>query len=111
MKNINSFTQFYSLRVFPHVLSSDFFSELLDKSVGAVEYTDCFSSKGWDFTNECLGYDIKPSDGEAPIMLELWEMQSALSLPLLPGQLLPRVVLIDRFSSMGHIEQCVQTEE
>ena len=22
--------------------------------------------------NECLGYDIKQSDGEVPVMLELW---------------------------------------
>ena len=28
--------------------------------------------------------DIKPSDGEAPVMLELWGMQSTSSLPSLP---------------------------
>ena len=26
--------------------------------------------------NECPGYDSKPSDGEVPVMMELWEMQS-----------------------------------
>ena len=32
-------------------------------------------------------YDSKQSDGVAPIMLELWGMQSTPSLPLLPGSL------------------------
>ena len=30
-------------------------------------------------------------------MLELWGMQSTPSLPLLPGPLWPRVVILDRF--------------
>ena len=34
-----------------------------------------------------LWYDIKQFDGEAPAMLEFWEMQSISSLPLLPGPL------------------------
>ena len=38
------------------------------QSVGAVEY-------------ECPGYDARQSDGEVPVMLELWGM---LSTPLLP---------------------------
>ena len=42
-------------------------------------------------TNECPGYDTKQSEGKAPVMLELWEMWSILSLPLLPGQLCPGV--------------------
>ena len=36
--------------------------------------------------NECPGYDIKQSDGEAGVIMELWEMLSTLALPLLPGQ-------------------------
>ena len=36
---------------------------------------------GQDFPNECPGYDTKQSDGEVPIILELWEMQSIPSLP------------------------------
>ena len=39
---------------------------------------------------------IKLSDGEAPVMLDLWEMWSTPSLPLLPGPLWPRVVAPDR---------------
>ena len=37
--------------------------------------------------NECPRYDTKQSDGEAPVMLELWGMQSIPSLPSLPGPL------------------------
>ena len=37
-------------------------------------------------------------------MLELWEIQSTPSLPLLPGPLWPGVVAPDRILSMGQIE-------
>ena len=37
--------------------------------------------------NECPGFDTKQSDGEVPVMLELWGMRSTPSLPLLPGPL------------------------
>ena len=46
--------------------------------------------------NECPGYDTKQSDGEVPAMLELWGMQSTLSLPSLPGPLRPGVVAPDK---------------
>ena len=46
----------------------------------------------------------KQSDGEASVMLELWEMQCTILLPLLPGALWPAVVAPDRFLSV------VQTE-
>ena len=42
--------------------------------------------RGKTFPNKCPGYD-KQSDGEAPVMLELWGMWSTPSLPLLPGPL------------------------
>ena len=45
--------------------------------------------------NKCPGYDTKQSDGEAPVLLELCGMQSAPSLPLLPGPLWARVVAPD----------------
>ena len=50
--------------------------------------------------NKCPGYDIKQSDGEVPVMLELWRMQSAPSLLLLPGLLRSSVLAPD----MGEIE-------
>ena len=52
--------------------------------------------------NKCPGYDTKPFDGEAPIMLKPWGMWSTPSLPLLP--LYPGVVASDKLLSMGQIE-------
>ena len=51
--------------------------------------------------NECPGYDTKQSDGEVPVMLELWGMRGTLSLPSLPDPLWPGVVAPDRTLSMG----------
>ena len=62
------------------------------QSAGAVEYTDCISREESDSPNEYPGNDIKQSDSEAPVMLELWGMQSTPSLLLVPGELWPRVV-------------------
>ena len=41
-------------------------------------------------------YDSKQSYDEAPVMQELWEMQSTPLLPLLPGPLWPELVGPDR---------------
>ena len=60
------------------------FVNVLAQSAWAVEYTDCISAEELDPTNECPGYDTKPSDDEVPVMLELWGMWSTPSLPLLP---------------------------
>ena len=54
--------------------------------------------------NECPEYDIKQSNGKAPLVMELWRVQSTLSLPLLPGPLWPTVVAPERVLSMGQIE-------
>ena len=69
----------------------------------AVEYTDCASAEGQPH-NESPEYDTKQSDGEVPVMLELWGMRSTRSLPLLPDPLWPRMVAPDRSLSMGWIE-------
>ena len=55
--------------------------------------------------NEYPRYDIKQSDGEALVMLELWGMQSTPLLPLLPDTLWPGVVAPDRVLSKGQIGQ------
>ena len=55
-------------------------------------------------TNEYPGYDIKQSDGEAPVILEHWGMQSTPSLASLPGPLWSGVVVPDRILSMDQIE-------
>ena len=71
------------------------------QSAGAVEYTDWTSA-------ECPVYDTKQSDGEVPLMLDVWRMQSTPSLPSLPGPLWPEVVAPDRVLSMGQIKlNCV----
>ena len=51
-----------------------------------------------------LDYDTKQSDGEVPVMQELWGMRSNLLLLSLPGQLWPRVVVPNKILSMGQIE-------
>ena len=69
---------------------------VVDQLAGAVEYTDCFSAEGSPPANKCPGYDTKQSDGEVPVMLELWGMWSTSLLPLLPGPLWPLVVAPDK---------------
>ena len=54
-----------------------------------VKYADCFSAVGYETHNECSGYETKQSNGEAPVMLELWGMQNIPLLPSLPGPLWP----------------------
>ena len=70
-------------------------------SAGAVQYTDCTSAWEYPPPNECPGYDTKQSDGEVPLMLELWEMRSTPSLASLPGPLWLGVVAPDRVLSMA----------
>ena len=82
------------------------------KSDGAAEFIDCISAeesyslknKSYSLKNKCPGYDTKQSDGEAPVMLELWGMLSTFSLPSLPDWLWPGGVTSDRVLSMGLIE-------
>ena len=47
-------------------------------------------------TYECPRYDTKQSDGEVPVILELWGMRSTPSLPSFPGPLWPGVVAPDK---------------
>ena len=54
--------------------------------------------------HECPGYDSIQSDGEVPVMLELWGMRSTFSLLSLPFPFWSRVVAPDRVLSMGQIE-------
>ena len=50
--------QFLYLSFLPNFLSRFCFSvQVPAQSVSAVEYTECVSSKGQDFLNECLGYE------------------------------------------------------
>ena len=49
-------------------------------------------------------YDTKQSDGEAPVMLELWGMLSTSSFLSFSGSLWPVVVALDRILFMSQIE-------
>ena len=71
---------------------------------GAVEYTDCISTEGYDSPSECPWYNIKQSDGETAVILQLWEMLNTPLLPLLPDPVRPRMVASNRFPSIGQIE-------
>ena len=51
--------------------------------------------------NECPGCDPKQSNSEVSVMLELCEMLSIPSLPLLPGPLWPEVVAPDRIIELN----------
>ena len=67
----------------------------------AAQYTDNVSAMSKILPQECPGYDTKQSVGESPVTLELWGMQSTLSLPSLPGPLCPGVVAPDRVLFIG----------
>ena len=56
---------------------------------GDTEYTDCISTEELD-PSEYPDFDIKKSNSEAPVILELYGMQSTHSLPLLPRYTLTR---------------------
>ena len=74
-------------------------------SARAVEYPDFLSAEGYPHpTNKYSVYDTKQSNGDAPIMLELWEMRNTHLLPSVLGPLMPGVVTPDRVLSMGQIE-------
>ena len=77
---------------------------LTTQLAGTVKYTHCISTKGnTPPPKKCPGYDTKQSDGQVPIILELWGMQSTL-FSLLPGPLWSGVVSPDRVLSIGQIE-------
>ena len=76
----------------------------LSQSTGSVEYTDCTSVEGKTPPPKCPGYDTIQSDGEVPVMQELWGMQSTPLLPSHPGPLRPWVVSPDRALSLDQRE-------
>ena len=63
------------------------FNHTSAESAETVENTYCIFCKGVrPLPNKCPGYDIKPSDAEAPTS-EILGMRNISSLPLLPGPL------------------------
>ena len=74
---------------------------MVSQLAGAVEYAAAPLQRGKTLSNVCPGYDTKQSDGEVPVMLELWGMWSTPLLPLLPGPLWSGMVAPDKALSMG----------
>ena len=77
---------------------------MLTQSVSAANTQTASPQRGKTPAKEYPGYDTKQSDGEVPVMLELWEMRSTPSLPSHPGPIWPEVVAPDRVLSMGQKE-------
>ena len=73
----------------------------IPQSAGAVEYTNYIFAEGLDSPNKCPGYDTKQSDGEAPVMQELWEMRRFPFIAIAPRSTMINVL------SMGQIQQIV----
>ena len=72
---------------------------------GGVEYTVASLLRVKNPPHQRVSwYDIKQSDGEASVMLELWGMWSTPSLPSLSGLPRPGVVAPDRVLSTGQRE-------
>ena len=71
-----------------------------NQSAEGVEYTNCTSVEEEDSSNEWPACDTKQSVGEVSVMLEIWKMQSTLSLPSFQDPLWPGVVAPDRVLSM-----------
>ena len=79
-------------------------SQLILSSGGVVEHTVCVSAKQYDLPiNQCPGYEIKLSDGFAPV-LEIWGIRSSPSFSFLPSPLLSGVVVPDKVISMDQKE-------
>ena len=72
--------------------------KLVAQSAGAVEYTNYRGVRPLTPTSVL---DMTLSDGEVPVMLELWGMWSTPSLPSLPGPLWAGVLVPDRALSIG----------
>ena len=107
---------FYSLLILTVIRNINFLNSNCNLTTicSFLSYSGCSCPVGWGCRihqlhlcrgvrppNECPGYDTKQSDGEVPVMLELWGMQSTHSLLSLPGPLWPRVVAPDKVLSMG----------
>ena len=86
MVEVHNHRKYATIYIYIYIVTHLLFAQ----SAGAVEYT-----------NKCLGYDTKQSDGEVPVMLELWGMRSTPLLPSLPGQLWPGVVEPDKGPTMS----------
>ena len=80
------------------------FTIQIHQSDEAVETPTASLLSGKTTPNEYPGYDSKQSDGEVPVIGEIWGMLSTSPLWSIPGPVWPGVVTPDRVLSMGQIE-------
>ena len=82
-------------------LGSDHGIEKLGSDHGVGKLTTPLQTGKTPPHNDSPGYYTKQSDGEVPVMLGPWGIQSTPSLPLPPGPLWAGVVAPDRAAPMG----------
>ena len=100
----NGFTHFHLVRI---ILSSIHLAQLI-RAVKIRRLHLCTGIRTPP-RNEYPIYDARHTNGEVPVMLELWGIRSSPSLPSLSGPLRPAVVAPNRVLSMGQIElNCVR---
>ena len=103
--NVNDF--FFS---FDYLLASKFWISLViiwnsELQFSAAAITLLRLCWGLKLHKMCPGYDSKQFHGKASVMMELWGMQSNLSLPSLPALFWAEEVASDRVLSIDQIEQ------
>ena len=86
--------------LFKTINSIQNFIHLLALSPVVAEYNEFIAAKVEDALNECLAYDTKESDVEAPVMLELCGVRGTSLLPSLLGPIWSGVVAADKVLSM-----------
>ena len=72
------------------------------QSAGAVEYTDCISSEGYDSLKECPDMTLINLILKSQYCWRFGDVE--FPMPSLIGPLWPGVVAPDRVQSIGHIE-------
>ena len=85
-------------------LLKSFLRPIKARPAGSVEYIEYISAEGKDSPQRVSWYDTKQSNGQAPVILEIWGMWCTPLLPSLPGSHWPGLVALDRVLCMGQIE-------
>ena len=77
---------------------------MMKKTIGGAHFAASLQRVKTRPSNECPVYNMKQTDGESPVITELWGIRSTPSLPSLPGSPWPWLLTPDRILSMGQIE-------
>ena len=93
---VSAYSHIYPIKTLKYFCCQEhscFVINLNHKITFSVGWGGCRRHRLLPRPKECPRYDIKQSDGEVPVMLELWGMWNAPSLSLLPGPFWPGVVV------------------